>query len=89
MNRSDEAAQIFTRLFEALARASGKTLKPETRAQIAHACELLAQDDDYDLLDDLLSEAPIRSERVTQSFERENYDPNFERWRRQRWEDSR
>lgn len=45
----------------------------------------------YDLLDDLLSEppAPIRSDRVTQSFDREDYgDPKFGAWRQQWREDA-
>lgn len=46
----------------------------------------------YDLLDDLLSQPPqpIRSERITQQFERPAYgDAQFEAWRRQREEDAR
>lgn len=91
MQRSDEAAAILTRTFEALARTCGKTLSAKTRADIARACELLSAGDDYEeLLDDLLSAPPIRSERITQSFERDGYgDPRFEAWRRQRQEDAR
>lgn len=91
MLRSDEAAQILTRILEALARQSGKTLGQKTRADIQRACELLAQDDDYDLLEDLLEQPAIRSDRITQQFEREPAygDPNFEAWRRQRYDDAR
>ena len=80
---SEEAAAILIRTFEALARQNGKTLSAKTRADLERACELLATGDDYtDLLDDLLSEPPIRSDRTTQNFERENYgDPEFGRWR--------
>ena len=91
MTASEEAAAILIRTFEALARQTGKTLSSKIRADLARACELLAAGDDYEtLLDDLLSEPPIRSERVTQSFERPAHgDPQFERWRRQRQEDAR
>lgn len=87
MQRSEEAAAIFTRTLEALARQVGKTLSAKTRADLARACELLSAGDDYtDLLDDLLTAPPpIRSERVTQSFE--YGDPEFERWRKQRREE--
>jgi hypothetical protein len=82
----EEAARILCRVLEALARQSGKTLSTKTRSEVERACELLAAGDDYsDLLDDLLSEPPIRSDRVTQSFERADYgDPEFGRWRAQR-----
>lgn len=92
MHRSDEAAAIITRTLEALARQVGKTLSAKTRADLARACELLAAGDDYDeLLEDLLEQPPIRSERVTQSFDREDYgDPNFGRFReRRQWEEQR
>jgi len=56
MNPTDEAAQIFTRLFEALARRSGKTLNERSRADIARACELLSHAGAE--LDDLLDELP-------------------------------
>ncbi len=80
---SEEAAAILIRTFEALARQNHKTLSQKTRADVARACELLATGDDYDeLLIDLLEQPPIRSDRQTVSFERENYygatdDPEF------------
>jgi hypothetical protein len=82
----EEAARILCRVLEALARQSGKTLSAKTRAEVERACELLSAGDDYsDLLDDLLSMPPIRSDRVTQSFERPDYgDAEFGRWRAQR-----
>src|SRR5262245_41902098 len=88
---SEEATAILVRTFEALARLGGKTLSRKTRDDLARACELLARGDDYsDLLDDLLSAPPVRSDRVTQSFERPAYgDQNFEAWRRQKYEDAR
>lgn len=87
---SEEAAAIFTRLFEVLARQSGKTLSQKTRTDLARACELLAAGDDYEELDDLLSTPPVVSDRVTEAFERPDYgDPRFERWRQQRHEDMR
>jgi len=83
---TEEAAAILTRILEALARQSGKTLSRKTRDDLARACELLSAGDNYDeLLDDLLSTPPIRSERVTQTFERDDYgDTNFGNWRKQR-----
>lgn len=89
---SEEAAAILTRTFEALARQAGKTLSRKTRDDLTRACELLAAGDSYDeLLVDLLEQPPIRSERITQQFEREPAygDPNFESWRRQWREDAR
>ncbi len=56
MDSIDEAAQIFTRLFEALARRSGKTLNTRSRDDIKRACELLAHAGAE--LDDLLDELP-------------------------------
>lgn len=83
---SEEAAAILTRVLEALARQNGKTLSQKTRADISRACELLATGDSYDeLLDDLLSAPPVYSDRVTQSFQRDDYgDPQFAQWRAQR-----
>lgn len=94
MQRSEEAAAILTRTLESLARVSGKTLSQRTRADLTRACELLAMGDDYDLLEDLLEQAPIRSDRVTVNFEREGNagipDQRFQTWRGRRgWEDER
>jgi hypothetical protein len=82
MTPQDEAAQIFTRLFEALARRSGKTLNARSRADIARACELLshAGQDLSDLLDDLPPPRPAR-EYSTVSFE---VPPEVDRWRVER-----
>jgi hypothetical protein len=90
---SEEAAAILIRTFEALARASHKTLSQKTRADLTRACELLARGDSYDeLLVDLLEQPPIRNDRVTQAIERESVnsygDPRFGAWRRQRHEDA-
>jgi len=56
MNSTDEAAQILTRMFEALARQNRKTLNARSRADIKRACELLASAGAE--LDDLLDELP-------------------------------
>jgi hypothetical protein len=56
MDPVTEAAQILTRLFEALARRSGKTLNARSREDIKRACELLASAGQE--LDDLLDELP-------------------------------
>lgn len=62
MTPQDEAAAILVRLFESLARASGKTLKSSTRADIKRACELLSSAGaEYDLLDDLVRQSPGES----------------------------
>jgi hypothetical protein len=42
MTPQAEATAILTRLLEALARASGKTLNERSRADISRACELLS-----------------------------------------------
>lgn len=82
MDSIAEATQILTRILECMCRLNGKTLSAKTRADLARACELLARGDD---LDELLDDLPIRSDRTTQSFEREDYgDPDFARWRAQR-----
>ncbi len=75
MSASEEAAQILTRVFEALARQSGKTLAAGTRADVLRACELLSTASAE--LDDLLEDLPEQREYVTT-------DANFERWRMQR-----
>jgi hypothetical protein len=83
----DEAAAIFVRLFESLARASGKTLRSTTRNDIARACELLSQSgQEYDLLDDLLEHTPPRRDYATVSFSRDQVDaadrdPQYVAWR--------
>jgi hypothetical protein len=78
MDPVNEAAQIFTRLFEALARRSGKTLNVRSRADITRACELLSHAGQE--LEDLLDELPPRPAReyATQVL------PEVERWREQR-----
>lgn len=83
MNPTDEAAQILTRLFEALARRTGKTLNARSKADIARACELLSHAGEE--LDDLLDEVPPppRREYSTVSFE---VPPEVERWRGQQKE---
>jgi hypothetical protein len=77
MDRTQEAAQIITRVLEALARASGKTLSQKTRADLARACELLSTPSDLDILEDLLEMPPIRSDRTTVNFEREASPPDY------------
>lgn len=78
MTPHEEAAQIFTRIFEALARQSGKTLSATTRADIGRACELLATRDDLEPLLDDLPQAPRRSP-AEAAIDR-GWD-DFERWR--------
>jgi len=92
MQAHEEAAAIIIRTLEAVVRLNRKTLSAATRADLTRACKLLVDGDSYDdLLDDLLTAPPIRSDRVTQQFEREPAygDPNFVRWRQQWREDTR
>jgi hypothetical protein len=80
MDPTVEAAQILTRLFEALARQNHKTLNARSRADIARACELLSHSGEAlsDLLDDM---PPPRTEYSTVSFE---VPPEVEQWREER-----
>lgn len=82
MNPTDEAAQILTRLFEALARRSGKTLNERSRADIARACELLSHAGEE--LDDLLEDLPPPVERRTAREYATVTLPEVERWKEQR-----
>lgn len=85
MDPVSEAAQILTRLFEALARRSGKTLNARSREDIKRACELLASAGEE--LDDLLDELPP-PERAPDYRPAREYTtqvlPEVERWREQR-----
>ena len=85
MSPTDEAAEILTRLFEALARRSGKTLNERSRADIKRACELLASAGaEIDgMLDDMPAPPPARREYTTMSFE-QPIPPEVERWRGRR-----
>lgn len=78
---TEEAAQILTRLFESLARRSGKTLNERGRADVRRACELLSHSSEHytDLLDDLPEPPPRRLARDYTTMPIE-----VERWREQR-----
>jgi hypothetical protein len=79
---TSEAAVILTRVLEALARQSGKTLSQQTRADIERACELLANTaNDLDVLDDLPVPRQSPAEAAID-------DPNFQRWRTRRYEEA-
>jgi hypothetical protein len=82
MSPEQEAAQILTRILESLARASGKTLKPSTRADIQRACELLAgAGAEYEQLDDLPRVSPAEAMvAIAES------DPGYQEWKRRRQE---
>lgn len=87
MDPVSEAAQILTRLFEALARRSGKTLNQRSRADIARACELLASagDELSDLLDELPPQAPpARPPEHRPARDYTTMPLEVERWREQR-----
>jgi len=89
MNPTDEAAQILIRLFEALARRSGKTLNARSREDIKRACELLASAGEEldDLLDELLPPPPPAPERRPEHRPARDYTTmpmEVERWRERR-----
>jgi hypothetical protein len=86
MDAVTEAAQILTRLFEALARRSGKTLNARSREDIKRACELLASAGEE--LDDLLDElppppAPAPGYRPAREYSTVTL-PEVERWKERR-----
>jgi hypothetical protein len=81
MTPAEEAAQIFTRVFEALARRSGKTLSQTTRADITRACELLANGGEE--LDELFEDLPPRRSPGEQAVADPGWQ-DFESWREQR-----
>jgi hypothetical protein len=56
MDPADKAAQILTRLFEAICRLNRKTLNARSRDDIKRACALLSSAGEE--LDDLLDELP-------------------------------
>lgn len=72
----NEAAQILTRILEALARQNGKTLSAATRADIERMCGLLsgAGEELDDLFEDL--PPPRRS-----PGEYAIADPDYQQWR--------
>ena len=88
----DQLAAFLVSLFNICLRPQRKVMSAALVERLHTLVRDAVADGDpiYDLLDNLLSEPPIRSDRVTQSFEREPAygDPNFEAWRRQRYEDA-
>lgn len=77
---ADEAAAILVRVLESLARASGKTLKASTRADIQRACELLSSAG-FDELEDI---SPARVSPAEAMVEAAVADPNYQRWKQRR-----
>lgn len=80
MTPTEEAAQILTRLFEALARQNHKTLSQQTRADIGRACELLSHAGEE--LETLLEDLPTPPRRSP--GEAAIGDDDFQRWRERR-----
>ncbi len=78
MTPSEEAAAILIRMFNTLAYALGKRLRPEHRAELQRCCELLASGDELLPLDDLPPPRPAR-EYSTVTLPRE-----VEQWREAR-----
>ena len=79
---TEEAAQILTRLFESLARRTGKTLNERGRADVRRACELLSHAGEQytDLLDDLPDPPP----RTRPARDYTTMPIEVERWRERR-----
>lgn len=85
MNAQQEAEAIFNWYFAQLARASGLRWSERNASDIARAVELLSQAEAAPLDEVPPYVPPIRSDRVTQVFEREDFgDPNFGRFRQRR-----
>lgn len=85
MDAQQEAAAIFNHYFAQLARAAGLKWTQRNADDIERAVELLGQAETPALDEVPPYQPPIRSDRVTQTFERDDYgDPNFERWRKQK-----
>lgn len=82
MNPQDEAAQILTRLFEALARQNRKTLNERSRADIARACELLSHAGSE--LDDLLDDMPAPPPEYRPVREYSTVPIEVDRWKERR-----
>lgn len=84
MNAQQEAAAILNWYFAQLARASGLRWSARNAADIGRAVELLGQAEAAPL-DEVPPYQPVRSDRVTQVLEREDYgDPQFGRFRQRR-----
>ena len=82
MTSSEEAAAILIRMFNTLAYAFGKRLRPEHRAELQRCCELLASGDGLLPLDELPPPRP-RNEYATVSLD---VPPEVDRWKAQRGE---
>lgn len=90
----DQLAAFLVSMFNICLRPQRKVMSAELTDRLyALVRDAVAGGDPiYDLLDDLLSTPPpIRNDRVTQAIERESTygDPQFEAWKRQRYEDAR
>lgn len=85
MHPSNEAAAILSHYFRELARASGLKWSERNASDIARAVELLSAAE-APALDEVPPYVPaIRSDRVTQVFDREDYgDSQFSRSRQRR-----
>jgi hypothetical protein len=82
MDATSEAAQIFIRLFEALARQNRKTLNQRSRDDIKRACELLASAGAE--LDDLFDELPPPPPERRPASDYTTMPIEVERWRARR-----
>lgn len=81
---TEEAAAIMNHYFAQLAGLNGLHWSERNAADIAHAVALLGQADAAPTLDEVPPyQPPIRSDRVTQVFDRDDYgDPEFGNWRK-------
>lgn len=83
----DEAAAIMRHYIRTLAERSGLRWTEANDRDFDRLADLLG--DDEAALDTIPPyERPIVSDRVTQSFERDELDPAFERWRSARRDDA-
>lgn len=81
MNAQQEAAAILNHYLAQLARACDMKWSPRNAADIERAVALMGESEAP------LDEVPpyVRSDRVTQVFERDDHgDPQFRRWRERR-----
>ena len=83
----DEAAAIFSHYFQQLARQCGLKWTDRNQADIERAADLLSTIEPEPPTDEIPPYRPIYSDRQTVVLSRDELDPAFERWRRERRDD--
>lgn len=76
---AEEASEILVRMLNCICAGMGKQLKPEHKAEIRRACELLSQDGTLAPLADLPRVSPVDA-----MVEAAIADPNYQRWKQER-----